>query len=160
MKAKRKAWWLLVPAAGVVGAFLLPTPDEFAFLKGGTPVPVADFRESKDDWRATYPLRGSRERAWSFRGSADAVEAEIGRELTSGRGWQQTGRMTFFDHPGMGKDWVGRTSRLYENVDTGGVAIFVRYEKPGKGPTCAVIAREPRNAWGRIKHLGRRMVAR
>ena len=53
-----------------------------------------------------------------------------------------------------------RTTRLYENTDTGGVAVFVRYMRPGAGPTCAVIVREPRNAWGRFKHLGRRVFGR
>ena len=160
MQAKRRAWWLLVPAAGVVGAFLLPTPDEFEFLRGGTPVPVEGFRETRDDWRGVYPLPGAHGRAWTFRVRADDVEKTLKQRLSSESGWVMNGIGEMYERAGPRKGQVGRKSWVYVNQDTGGVAVFVRYLRPDAGPTCAVIVREPRNAWGRIKHLGRRMVAR
>ena len=153
MGARKKAWWLLVPAAGVVGALFLPMPDEFAFLEGGTPVCVEGFRERREDWRTIYPLPGARERA-------DAVEQALDRRLSPARGWEQNGTDEMYEVEKKGQERVVRTSKLYQNVDIGGVAAFVRYLRPGAAPTCAVIVREPRDAWGRFKHLGRRVFGR
>lgn len=166
---KRRARWLfLAPAALLFTVVLMPPPDDFAFLREhGTPIPAGEASENRGLVRVYAKMRG-RERAWSYRLPAAAQLARIRARLPSRLGWSEVGSgettETIAAPSGKkGKERVIKRSVALENMDTGAVVLFVDHVKPIKGTTCAAIVHERQGlaaAWGRVKNLGRRIVAR
>jgi hypothetical protein len=159
-RSRRARWLFLLPFFAIVGTALLPQPDAFAFMKEGKAVSPDALAGIRNEWNRHFPLRTPRDRAWDFSGRADDVLTTIRRRLTRPRGWCDVAQSTDTIEDRKGRRRVVQAVYLFQNEDTGALAIFVDHKGTRNPVACSVLVREPRNPWGKVKSLVRNLIPR